>query len=235
MEPEAKATCLCWRAHLYKAKKGVGWFILLFYYSRAHCILRKGFFQMTALFLWCSPETDLTSETDTESQLMCRGSNLVGPQLVLSNQGEKNPLYMNEGHLYSEHQYRYIAHSSPWTTWSETTDTCWQPTVLSSFPGIHMMKGRTKLRQILLLFHVGVGATHGPQKLRHLTMHSSLTTESLHLMHSLNYSTVVSIPFCLSLFFLFFLWLLGISFKMFFLVPSICLQISRCHCFLPLC
>ncbi|KAM7321606.1 hypothetical protein ACRRTK_019698 [Alexandromys fortis] len=32
-----------------------------------------------------SPEMDLTSETDSESQLMCGGINCVGPQLVLSN------------------------------------------------------------------------------------------------------------------------------------------------------
>ena len=57
-------------------------------HSRSHCILRKGFFQMTALILCSSPDTDLTSETDSESQLMCGGGNLVGPQLELSNQGE---------------------------------------------------------------------------------------------------------------------------------------------------
>lgn len=69
---------------------------LLFDHSRSHCILRKGFFQMTALFLCSSLETDLTSETDSESQLMCGGSSLVDLQLVLSNQGGVNPLYMNE-------------------------------------------------------------------------------------------------------------------------------------------
>lgn len=50
---------------------------LLFYHSRSQIILRKCFFQMTALFLWDPSGMDLTSETESEPELIYKGSDPV--------------------------------------------------------------------------------------------------------------------------------------------------------------
>lgn len=65
---------------------------LLFYHSRSQIILRKCFFQMTALLLWDPSEMDLTSETEWARVNIWRKWSCDSPDWICHTKGKKNLL-----------------------------------------------------------------------------------------------------------------------------------------------